>query len=32
MKLTPLRKRRIKVGMSEDVVSDYLGITKGHYQ
>ncbi|WP_302631600.1 helix-turn-helix transcriptional regulator, partial [Clostridium sp. CAG:265] len=29
MKLTPLRKRRIKVGMSEDVVSDYLGIAKG---
>lgn len=29
MKLTPLRKRRIKVGMSEDVVADYLGIAKG---
>ena len=29
MKLTSLRKRRIKVGMSEDVVADYLGIAKG---
>ena len=29
MKLTPLRKRRVKAGMSEDVVADYLGITKG---
>lgn len=29
MKLTPLRKRRIKVGMSEYVVADYLGIAKG---
>ena len=28
MKLTPLRKRRVKAGMSEDV-ADYLGITKG---
>ena len=32
MKLTPLRKRRVKAGMSEDVVADYLGITKDHYQ
>ena len=29
MKLTQLRKRRIIVGMSEDVVADYLGIAKG---
>lgn len=29
MKLTPLRKRRIKAGMSEEVVADYLRMTKG---
>ena len=29
MKLTPLRKRRVKAGMSEEVVADYLRMTKG---
>ena len=31
MKLTPLRKRRVKAGMSEEVVADYLRMTeRGH--